>query len=266
MHFNPIGGLQAADATLGDSDSGVLMLAPVLADPLISVMMNKSWLGATLYPENPYNPNDKPNSEKAFDYQKESGYYDIAKAISRATGGDGVKSGGIELAPGQIEAFVKGYTGGLGNFVGSMVNLAYMTATDRVDEVTLSKIPVVSALAKGNSTDRLYYESYKEAVENVKKAETQLKQYKEGKADDGLTPEWIKNSPLQEMAVIQKFSDKTYKQLRDNEKALRELWLKAKTSDERKKYKASFDAAKHATAEHQSKYLAQYKRLPKNDD
>jgi hypothetical protein len=266
MHFNPVGGLQAADATLGDSDSGVLMLAPVLADPLISVMMNKSWLGTPLYPENPYNPNDKPNSEKAFDYQKESAYYDIAQFISRATGGDGVKSGKLEFAAGEIEAFVKGYTGGLGNFVGSVANLGYMAATDRLDEVTTSKIPVVSTLAKGNSTDRLYYQSYKEAVEKVKEAQTQLKQYNEGKADDGLTPKSIQNNPLQDMAVIQKFSDKAYKRLRDNEKVQRELWLKAKTSDDRKKYKADFDAAKKATAEHQARYLAQYRSLPKNDD
>jgi hypothetical protein len=185
MHFNPIGGAQFADVLRGDSDAFMQMVSPVITDPLVSIALNRSWTGSSLYPENAFNPNSKPDSEKVFDHQKGTVYDDMAKWLSRTTGGDGVKDGMIEVTPASIETLVKGYTGGAGTFIGALATLGWNAVNGNTDLNTLEKVPVVSTLYKKGS-DKIYYDAFREIVDEVESAKNLAKRYNDHQADGGV--------------------------------------------------------------------------------
>ena len=204
LHFNPFGGMQFSEGVSGEEDQLLQLLSPVLLDPFVQVLTNKSGFGTSLYPENPYNPDDTVDSEKVFDYKRDSLFYDVAKGMSRISGGDGVQPGLVEVTPATLETFVRTLTGGAGRFVEQTVRLPF---NDYEEGFEPSKIPVMSSvLKKGN--DRVYYNAYSDIRNDVDAFKREYKKY----AELGV------ESKLDEM-------DKDYRQnlVKDNDDIKKEL-------------------------------------------
>jgi hypothetical protein len=187
LHNNPVGGMQFTEALSGEQSSFIQLLAPVLVDPFIQIVLNQNAFGGSLYPDSPYGT-DVPNSEKVFEFQKGNIYDIAAKWMSRTTGGDGVDGGAIEVPPAALEALVRGFTGGAGQFVEKNVTLAVKSINGESDKIEARDIPIFSTVYK-QGQDKLYYDAWQEVVKDVEEAAAKLKRYDKGLADDGATPD-----------------------------------------------------------------------------
>lgn len=254
LHFNPFGGQQFAEAIKGENDQLIGLLTPVITDPFVQIATNKNAFGGSLYPENAYNPNDRPDSEKAFEHQKSSIYYDIARTLSRATGGDGVKDGFIEVAPATLEALVRAFTGGAGQFVEKTLTLATRAASDEMDMVEPANVPVGSVLYK-KGQDKLYYDAYQELVKDVQKAANDLKRYNKGDSDTGDVPMEVESKWQLRLTDDAKQAKKALDEIRDEEKALNKEYRAADDKDTRAALRAEIERLKAQKVQIQSEFI-----------
>lgn len=254
LHFNPFGGQQFAEAIKGENDQLIGLLTPVITDPFVQIATNKNGLGGSLYPENAYNPNDRPDSEKAFEHQKSSIYYDIARTLSRATGGDGVKDGLIEVAPATLEALVRAFTGGAGQFVEKTLTLATRAASDEMDMVEPANVPVGSVVYK-KGQDKLYYDAYQELVKDVQKAANDLKRYNKGDSDTGDVPMEVEAKWQLRLTDDAKQAKKALDEIRDEEKALNKEYRAADDKDTRSALRAEIERLKAQKVQIQSEFI-----------
>ncbi len=177
-HFNPIGGVKLFEAFAGDDDASLMMLSPDLLDSFVGVLTNKNAFGNSLYPENKYNPNDTPDSEKVYDMKRDTLYTTIAKTISETSGGDGITEGKFEVTPAAIESTFKLFTGGLGTTIEQIGRI--MTKSINGDEITTKDVPIVSSVVTHKDAyDRRYSDAFRELVNEIKDAESKLKEYDE---------------------------------------------------------------------------------------
>ena len=77
-------------------------VTPTALQPIVQLAVNENYFGAPVYPENNYGGDTKSNSSQSFRSTKEI-YKSAAKAINSITGGNQVRSGGIDLHPDAIE-------------------------------------------------------------------------------------------------------------------------------------------------------------------
>jgi hypothetical protein len=208
LHFMPFGGMQFTDSVKGDSDQLLQLLSPVLLDPFVQVIANKSGFGKSLYPENPYDKEGTPDSEKVFEFQRDNLFDKTAKFISASTGGDGIKDGAIEVTPATIETITRLMTGGAGRFVEGVITSSMKAVNG--DPLEARDIPVASAVVKSGN-DKLYYDAWREVVKDVEHTESMMKRY----ADKGEVPSDVENDYRLRLAGEVKASTKLDKAYRD---------------------------------------------------
>jgi hypothetical protein len=181
MHFNPFGGMQFAEGMMGEQDQTIQLITPVLLDPIVQVASNSNGFGSSLYPENPFEPNGTPDSEKVFNYKKGSAYDVLAKWLSSTTGGDGVQDGGIEVTPASIESIFRTFTGGSGRFIEKVVMFGFKDEEERADPKSW---PILSSVIKKGS-DKIYYDAYRKISDDVTKFKGDFKNYALGGGRNG---------------------------------------------------------------------------------
>lgn len=109
--FSPIGsaGL-SSDSNLGTVFKG---LSPTAALPLLEIMLNENRFGAPIVKEaGLFGGGKRPNAEMAFDSASPISA-GIFKGLNRATGGDYVNPGAIDVNPGIVDHLISSYIPGL---------------------------------------------------------------------------------------------------------------------------------------------------------
>lgn len=136
--YNPFGGSLSAkpDATWA------LAVAPTVADPIIQLSQGVDGFGKPTGPSKSQF-DKRPDSEIVSGAQHGKVYHRIARYLNEATGGNQAREGGIDLQPGTIKNIGGIVGGGLGKFVGDMVNLGYLGVQDLPIETR--DIPVYKA-------------------------------------------------------------------------------------------------------------------------
>lgn len=137
-------------------------LAPTLADPIVQAYENKGWHGGPLMPEkNPFGI-PKPDSERYFPSVNVAAKY-AAKGLSRATGGDDVKGGLIDISPETIEMVAETLGGSLLRFAKDTASLPVAIATGTLEP---RKVPFARRVY-GGITEYDDYRIYRENADEV---------------------------------------------------------------------------------------------------
>jgi hypothetical protein len=132
--FNPLGNQSSKTPT------GALIktVVPSALQPGVQHILNENFAGIPIKPENYPFGAPSPESELYF-----KGVRPITKALTKnlntATGGTINRPGKIDVSPEIIDHYYETYTGGLGKFVGNVVNLIYSGYTG--GEVATRDIP-----------------------------------------------------------------------------------------------------------------------------
>jgi hypothetical protein len=131
--FNPIG-----------DESLVGMLTPTLLDPFVQDTTNKDFAGKPIRPEPFPGQPPKPDSQTFFRNVNPLAK-DLAFALNRATGGDKVTPGYVDVSPETVMHYWNFATGGLGRFIGNTAAVAESLAKGEAPE--LRNTPVARRFA-----------------------------------------------------------------------------------------------------------------------
>lgn len=105
--FNPVGDSRLAT-----------LFAPTLADPFIEIVANRNYFGGPIYKaDNPFESVKTPDSEKGWATTGEFFRW-AARLMNKASGGDEVESGAIDLHPETMRHMLDFAFGGMGAFIG----------------------------------------------------------------------------------------------------------------------------------------------------
>jgi len=173
--FNPIG-----------SGSIANMVSPTIVDPAVDILANENFAGAPIYPEeNPFDRSPDPQSSKAF-AATHPAFIWIAKMFNRASGGNEIEPGAVDIHPDTLEHLWGYFVGGLGRFV----TQAEQSAEGAVrGELEPKKVPWVRNFygAIDEDSQRTEYFRKREAVFAV---EGYMKAYQE-KGDEAALREFM---------------------------------------------------------------------------
>lgn len=178
--FNPIGDLDLQ----GDSATAASkLIAPTAIDPMIDIAVNRNFFGAPINPErSPFDKVPEPDSELAYASVNPGARW-LAKALNRATGGDALRPGAIDVSPGSMVYVFDYLTGGTGSFLERTVTATMLWAAG--DPVPDSKVPFWRVF-KGELSDRRMTDTFYRLRDDVNlKAELATLAPKGGFTDAG---------------------------------------------------------------------------------
>jgi len=163
--FSPIG---------VDADSAVHTVLPTLIKPFYEVETNKNFFGGNIAPEdNPFSP-ETPDSQKYFKSVSPVAKT-VAQKLNEYTGGNMVKSGGIDVSPETIEHLVGFATGGVGRFIMNAETTGEQYLSN--EKVDKNKIPFARKFyhvpREKEETNLVYQLSKKSAIDLLSPLERQ---------------------------------------------------------------------------------------------
>ena len=164
--------LQAASGAfnpLGGDGSALQMLIPTIGDPFVQAAENKSWTGKPIVPEQAPFGLQKPQSELSTRRTSNTAKA-VARWINKATGGDEVTSGKIDVSPALLDHFFEFAVGGTGRFVERAAQLPGK------DEIKTRDIPVIRRFVGDNLEDLNLGEFYRTA-KTIEDAYARTKHY-----------------------------------------------------------------------------------------
>ena len=155
-----VGGALENSASLG------LLLAPDALNPIAQARLNVNPFGRPLYPET-RESEPLPNATKVFAGQAGTVFDKAATGLNEVSGGDAFEPGLFDLAPGQIEALVRGYLGGPATFTLDIINSVYARQSLERPELDVKRLPFAKQLygVIDDETDRMVSYSRMEKVE-----------------------------------------------------------------------------------------------------
>ena len=122
-HFEPMSGgvailnsVMGAFNPLGSSPFEVpaQTLAPSVADPAVQIWTNKTWYGAPMYPEkSPFDKAPPPDTQLYWNSTSQASRK-LASLLGKATGGDKIVPGAIDVSPITLDTLWDTITGGAG--------------------------------------------------------------------------------------------------------------------------------------------------------
>ena len=144
--FSPVQG-----ANLGQA------LTPTIARPAMEIMQNQDFAGVPIRPQqSPFDRSPTPRSEQFF-ASVDPTLRKATAAMNRATGGDTVRSGAVDISPEDVEHVIKFLGGGVGSLIQRTV-----TAVSKGGDVRASDIPILRTFmgqAPESAIARIYYEN-----------------------------------------------------------------------------------------------------------
>lgn len=160
---------------LGNEGSLSQTLAPTILDPFVQASENKDWTGRAIVPDQPKFGPAKPQSQLA---RRDTGPMAKAAAefLNRATGGDEVTSGKVDVSPALIEHFIGWASGGVGR---TLLKTYELPAQIAKGDVPPNKVPIVSRFVgeepRGTNAREFY-----DVLKNAEDAKSDLKHYEIG--------------------------------------------------------------------------------------
>lgn len=134
--FNTIKSAATAFNPLGGEGSALQMLSPTILDPFVQAAENKSWTGQPVVPEQMPFGLQKPDSQLSTRRTSATAKA-VAQWLNRATGGDEVTPGKVDVSPAMLDHFFEFVVGGTGRTIERAAQLPGK------DEIKSRDIPVV---------------------------------------------------------------------------------------------------------------------------
>lgn len=137
--------LKAIDASFNPLSSGTAtqFISPTVIDPFVSHFENKNWFGAPVMPEQPAFAPAVRDSDRYFSGARDLSV-DTANFLNRITGGNEVTAGAVDISPETIDHVIDSFGGGLGNFIGQVIDGTVNTV--KGDVPTPDEMPFVRKL------------------------------------------------------------------------------------------------------------------------
>ena len=162
--------------------TALMTAVPDALNPIAQTLANSNAFGRKLYPDDAQSKN-APDSAKSFPGQAGGLYQKAAEKLNEFNvfgygGGSKYRSGLIDVAPGSIEAIVRGYGGGPASFTLDVMNAFYMRLAIERPEVKTTALPFAKQLYGeiDAETDRLMgYERLEKARKIVEPFERAAK-------------------------------------------------------------------------------------------
>lgn len=208
--FNPIGDYDVR----ADSSQQIEKLAsPTALDPLVDIVNNRNFFGAPISPEvSPFDKSPDPDSQRYFASTNPQAVW-LADKLNSLTGGDKVKSGGIDVSPASMVYLFDYLTGGSGAFGERMATAISLAA--KGEPVPSYKIPFYRVFA-GELNEARVSQTYYAARDDVNQ---RIAEFKLGRAV-GFDTESARTDALvgQQLNGLLLSTDKRMKLLRDRRK------------------------------------------------
>jgi hypothetical protein len=128
--FNPIGG--GSDLTQ--------MITPTIADPFVQLATNTDFAGNPIVPDQPKWGAKKPDSERFWRSTNAASRW-IAQSANRATGGDKVTPGFVDVSPESIDHWVSFALGGWGRILSGSASVA--ESISKGEMPSIRKVPIL---------------------------------------------------------------------------------------------------------------------------
>lgn len=196
-------------------------LAPTAADPFVQIAENKDFSGNPIGPEGYPGAGSKANSELLWS-NTPKGYQEFARMVNRATGGDEVTSGKLDLRPGDYQVLARFLTGSLGRFL-SDSTFGFKDAINRGIEGP-KDIPVVRELFS-DPYNPMRSEKYHNNIASVYGAHKLENMYKAGPDRDLVK--------LHEVRTEKRIELSMYNQAKDVEKQIKSLRTQIRVAENR---------------------------------
>jgi len=205
--FNPIGDIDLK----GDSSVAAAKLAaPTAIDPFIDIAVNRNFFGSPINPErSPFDKVKEPDSQLVFPGTN-PGVAFIAQALNRATGGDQLRPGLIDVGPESMTYIFNYLTGGTGAFVERTATAATLAMQGK--DVPANRVPFYRVF-RGELSDR-------RATDTFYRVRDDVNLWKE-MADGGyVDPEDMRNVAIgKRLAGPLRVTERQLRLLRDRRKA-----------------------------------------------
>lgn len=149
---------------LGEMDSGLSLFIPTVFRPLIAIQQNKSWSGGQIYPENPYDVSDTPDSSKMWSSTEFSSPFGVLMPLlNRLTFGNEIESGLIDISPETAKYLSAQWGGGPAKFLERAYKTIYlMTQGNPQGESVAKNVPVLRRFFSeidNKNTQSTFYEN-----------------------------------------------------------------------------------------------------------
>jgi len=150
-------------------------LSPTLGDPFAQVGENRTFYGSPLMPEgNVFDKTPLPDSERYWSSVRKPSKL-AASLINRATFGDKVKPGFIDVSPETLDLIFDTFTGGAGKFLANTLALPYNVITG---DMAIHKTPIVRRLV-GAKSEYKTVTDYIKNTRHIYQLQERIKEYPE---------------------------------------------------------------------------------------
>jgi hypothetical protein len=170
--FNPI----------GSGGSWWNLILPTVLDPGIEIATNTNFFGSPISPPK-YESDNTPDSYRHW-HATPDVFRWIADQTNKASGGNEIEPGAIDVSPDTYEHLWGYVSGGIGRFFGQVFDTGGKLATGRADEIEPENVPWVRSFygRMGEDSQRAEYYRQREEVDSAKAT---LKDYLEaGRSED----------------------------------------------------------------------------------
>ncbi|WP_418648518.1 LPD38 domain-containing protein [Thauera butanivorans] len=153
-------------------EKNVTFLLPTIPQIVMAPIINKTGLGAPVYPESPFDQS-KPDNLKMWRTTQGAVFHDAAKGLNALTGGDAVQKGWLDISPETLRYLWTTATGGTGRFFTDTAALAKNLAVEGLEarDIESREVPIVRKFVGPANDIRGARARFWEAAEEVREAQ-----------------------------------------------------------------------------------------------
>ena len=153
-------------------EKNVTFLLPTIPQIVMAPIINRTGLGAPVYPESPFDQS-KPDNLKMWRTTQGTVFHDVAKGLNAVTGGDAVQKGWIDVSPETLRYLWTTTTGGTGRFFADSATLAKNLAFEGLSptDVESREVPIARKFVSPANDIRGARARFWKAAEEVREAE-----------------------------------------------------------------------------------------------
>lgn len=153
-------------------EKNVTFLLPTIPQIVMAPIINKTGLGAPVYPESPFDQS-KPDNLKMWRTTQGTVFHDTAKGLNALTGGDAVQKGWADISPETLRYLWTTATGGTGRFFTDTAALAKNLTVEGLEprDIESREVPIVRKFIGPANDIRGARARFWEAAEEVREAQ-----------------------------------------------------------------------------------------------
>lgn len=177
-NFSPVNPMPNHELDGKDMTQAIM---PTIIKPFVQSGLNRNSFGSEIMPDDERRPN-QPDSMKEWRKTRGSMYEALAQGMNKASGGDEVVAGAVDVSPETLKLIASFLTGGAGRFASDSVSSAFELSN--TGETKLETAPVVKQFYKHDDVDAFMRRFYDQAEEVGAQKEIG-REYRKLQSDEG---------------------------------------------------------------------------------